>query len=190
MSGNETKIGRTTSLQNAASCTGDIVLKVTLNNYRRCRTNRWTGATGSDFRIKRIRLSCSVAPWPGQLNVGRHEHRMKKLPTDRQILRSIFDSYESDYPGLKGANGRGANDPYMPIDLTKIADSLNSTPELVFGRLYYHLDPKYRFTQDDGTKVDLFFLNFQNKGPAVRFPLLASILAGLEEDHRKLVWSM
>src|SRR3954470_23191862 len=30
-------------------------------------TNRWTGATGSDFRIKRDPTKHSLAPWPGQL---------------------------------------------------------------------------------------------------------------------------
>ena len=44
--------------------------------------------------------------------------------------------------------------------------------------------------QDNGAIVELFFLNFQNKGPAVRFPFLASILAGLEEEHSKVFWSI
>ena len=30
-------------------------------------TNRWTGATWSDFRSSLVRRSCSVTPWPGQL---------------------------------------------------------------------------------------------------------------------------
>jgi len=115
---------------------------------------------------------------------------MNKLPTDRKILRCIFDAYKSDYPGPKDASGRGANDPYMLVDIAKIANRLHCAPELLFGRLYYHLDAKYRYQQDDGSHVDLFFLNFQDKGPAVRFPLLASILAGFEEEHRKLFWSM
>src|SRR5262245_30345641 len=42
-----------------------------------CITNRWTGATGSDFRIKRDPLSCSVAPCPGQLRRSA-AHSMKR----------------------------------------------------------------------------------------------------------------
>jgi hypothetical protein len=115
---------------------------------------------------------------------------MNKLPTDRAILKCIFDTYNFEYPGVKDASGRGANDPHMLIDIPTIAKQLGCTSELLFGRLYYHLDEKYRYKQDDGAKVELFLLNFRNKGPAVRFPFLASILAGLEEEHRKLFWSM
>ena len=115
---------------------------------------------------------------------------MNKLPSDREILKCIYDTYKSDYPGPMDANGRGANDPHMLVDLKDIARRLDCTPELLFGRLYYHLDAKYRYKQDNGAQVELFFLNFQNKGPAVRFPFLASILAGFEEEHRKLFWSM
>jgi hypothetical protein len=98
--------------------------------------------------------------------------------------------YKSDYPGPKDANARGANDPFMLIDVAKVAARLGCKSELLFGRLYYHLDAKYRYKQDDGARVDLFHLNIQDKGPAVHFPYLASILAGLEEEHRKLFWSM
>jgi hypothetical protein len=115
---------------------------------------------------------------------------MNKLPTDRKSLKCIFDTYKSDYPGPKDATGRGANDPFMLVDLVKIADKLHCAPELLFGRLYYHLDPKYRYKQDDGARVDLFLSNLKNKGHAVHFPFLASVLAGYEEEHRKLFWSM
>ena len=113
---------------------------------------------------------------------------MKRLPTDREILKCIFDLYESDYPGPKGEDGRGANDPLIPIDLTKVAARLGCGTELIFGRLYYHLDAKYRYKQDNGARVDLFLLREQ--GHAVHFPFLASLLAGFQEEHRKLFWSM
>jgi hypothetical protein len=115
---------------------------------------------------------------------------MKKLPTDRQVLCCIFEMYATAYPGPVVAGGRGTNDPYVPIDVTAVAGRLGCTPELIFGRLYYHLDAKHRYKQDNGVLVGLFDLNFQNKGHSVHFPYLVSILAGLEEEHRKLFWSM
>jgi len=56
--------------------------------------------------------------------------------------------------------------------------------------LYYHLDAKYRYKQDNGARVDLFVLNLRDQGNGIHFPFLASLLAGLEEEHRKLFWSM
>jgi hypothetical protein len=38
-----------------------------LSNAERRRTNRWTGATGSDFRIRRDPATLLGTPWPGQL---------------------------------------------------------------------------------------------------------------------------
>ena len=58
---------------------------------------------------------------------------MNKLPTDREILKCIFDLYKSDYPGPKGENGRGANDPFVLIDLTKVAARLDCGTDFIFG---------------------------------------------------------
>jgi len=115
---------------------------------------------------------------------------MKKLPTDRKVLRCIYEMYEAEYPGPAGADGRGSNDPYVPVDVKAVAARLNCSPELVFGRLYYHLDAKHRYKQDSGALVSLFHLNFKDRGHSVHFPYLASILAGFEEEHQKLFWSM
>jgi hypothetical protein len=81
---------------------------------------------------------------------------MNKLPTDREILKCIFDLYKSDYPGPKGEDGRGANDPFIHIDLTKVSARLDCTPELIFGRLYYHLDAKYRYKQENGARALIY----------------------------------
>ena len=115
---------------------------------------------------------------------------MSRLPTDRQVLKCIFRMYQAQYPGLSDPGGRGANDPYLSIDLRAVAKRLRCQPELVFGRLYYHLDAKYRYKQDNGAHVKLFDLNHQHRGHAVHFPYLASILAGMEQEHRRTLWSL
>jgi len=115
---------------------------------------------------------------------------MKKLPSDRKVLRCIYRMYEKEYPGPAGPDGRGSNDPYVPVDVRAVAEHRKCSPELVFGRLYYHLDAKHRYKQDSGAWVSLFQLNFKDQGHSVHFPFLASILAGFEEEHRKLFWSM
>ncbi len=110
---------------------------------------------------------------------------MNKLPTDRYVLQCIFDMYQSSYPGQRTAGGRGENDPYISIDIPAIANKLACSPELLFGRLYYHLDQKYRYKQEGGDLVPLFYLQVSDKRHAVQFPYLASILAGLNQDFRR-----
>ena len=115
---------------------------------------------------------------------------MRNLPTDRLILKCIYRMYESTYPGIQPGSPRGSNDPYVAIDVPVVADKLGCKPELLFGRLYFHLDYKHRYKQDDGTLVPFFYLKVGDKRHAVHFPYLAAILAGHEQDYRKQWWSV
>lgn len=114
---------------------------------------------------------------------------MNRLPTDRELLKCIYDMYEHSYPGEK-VGGRGINDPFVPVDLHAIAGKLRTKPELVFGQLYYHLETKHRYKQSNDSWVSLFLLNVENKGHSVNFPYLSSILAGHNQEYRKQFWSM
>lgn len=111
---------------------------------------------------------------------------MNRLPTDREVLRCIFEMYDPAYPG----EPKGGNDPYLPVDLRAVAAKLNTKPELLFGRLYYHLDAKHRYQQDGGAWVNLFHLNVENKGHSVHFPYLVAILAGHDQEYRRQFWSV
>ncbi len=115
---------------------------------------------------------------------------MSKLPTDRRVLRCIYEMYEASYPGVQSGEVRGENDPYLPIDLQAVAKRLGCKPELLFGRLYYYLDAKYRYKQDSGSHVSLFHINLNGRGHCVHFPYLASILAGHDYDFRNHSWSL
>ena len=115
---------------------------------------------------------------------------MNLLPTDRYVLQCIFDMYSSNYPGTEGHDGRRVNDPYLAIDIPAVAVRLGCSPELLFGRLYYHLDQKYRYKQDDDTIVPLFYLKVGEKRHAVHFPYLASILAGQNQEFRRYILSL
>ena len=109
---------------------------------------------------------------------------MNRLPTDRDVLMCIFEMYKDKYPGEK-IGVKGANDPFVPIDVRAVASRLKTKPELLFGRLYYHLDAKHRYKQGNGAEVNLFLLNVENKGHSVHFPYLASILASHNQEYRK-----
>lgn len=98
--------------------------------------------------------------------------------------------YQSSYPGAPLADGSGENDPYLPIEISAISKKLKYRPELLFGRLYYYLDQKHRYKQENGSLVPLFLLNCKGKGHCVHFPYLVSILAGHQEEHRKQSWAL
>jgi hypothetical protein len=115
---------------------------------------------------------------------------MKKLPTDRQILKCIYAMYEASYPGVPPGESRGANDPHLQIDISAVAKRLKCKPELLFGLLYYHLDAKHRYKQDSGANVHLFALQAGSKHHAVNFPYLAAILANHDLEHRRQLWSV
>lgn len=59
---------------------------------------------------------------------------MNRLPTDRFLVQCIFDIYEGDYPGKKGPDNKGENDPYLAIDVSAVAAKLQCSPELLFHR--------------------------------------------------------
>lgn len=115
---------------------------------------------------------------------------MMTLPTDRKILRCIFKMYESSYPGKEPGDARGKNDPHLPIKVHDVAIRLGCSPEMLFGRLYYHLDAKYRYTQDNDAQVNLFSLKVGSQMHCVNFPYLAAVLAEKDDEHKRQLWSL
>jgi hypothetical protein len=109
-----------------------------------------------------------------------------KIPTEREVLRCIYEMYEHAYPGAKP----GENDPYIAIDVTKVAEKLKCKPQLIFGYLYYHMDAKHRYKVAENTTTHLFTLAVGEKRHAVNFPYLAAILANHDLEHRRQLWSV
>ncbi len=115
---------------------------------------------------------------------------MKSLPTDHKILKCIFKMYAPVYPGKESGEARGKNDPYLPIKIQDVAGRLGCSPEMLFGRLYYHLDAKFRYTQDSGAEVHLFSVKVGSEIHCVNFPYLAAVLAEKNDEHRRQLWSV
>ena len=109
---------------------------------------------------------------------------MNRPPTDREILRKIHGRYLSEFGGFGQGNPAEElqSKIYVPIDCKAIAEDLRVDPDIVFGRLYYHLDKKYGYTQEDGSKVHLFAYAVGSDRNAVHFPMLSSVLAELEQS--------
>lgn len=112
---------------------------------------------------------------------------MKKLPTDRQVLRTIFDEYEHLYPGNNFEDGvPGPNDPHIAIDILTIARKLGCQAELLHGILYFHMNEIYGYETRPNVFVKLFEKSVASKPHCVNFPYLASKLAALEEEHSRV----
>ncbi|WP_198314662.1 hypothetical protein [Chitinibacter sp. GC72] len=108
-----------------------------------------------------------------------------KIPSDLKILQAIFDSYSDQFPAHDGDPTIRSAKMYVPIDCKLIAKKLSTDPDIVFGRLYYHLEKKYGYTYDDGIKVHFFALKVGQDTKCINFALLTSVLAGLQEGKKK-----
>ncbi len=63
-----------------------------------------------------------------------------KIPTDFEILKMIYQDYYGDFSNYSKSNPSRSCKNYVPIDIRKIANKLNVDGDIIFGRLYYHLE--------------------------------------------------
>lgn len=114
-----------------------------------------------------------------------------KPPSDIKILSAIYKLYDEEFKNYTQEpdvqNGR-VSKIYVPIDCKMIAKELSVDSDIVFGRLYYHLEQKYGYKRDDD-RVAFFSLGVGSDRHCVNFPLLASVLAGLQEEVSKFKWA-
>jgi hypothetical protein len=115
---------------------------------------------------------------------------MPRNPTDREMLRCIYEAYYDEYVSFgKETTGR-ITKAYVPLNLDLVASRLAIDPELVFGRLYYHLQPK--FGSPAGNKdIQFFLIEIAHGGRTdrhvINFALLDSALATMDYEHDKFL---
>lgn len=116
---------------------------------------------------------------------------MKRLPTDLEILNAIFDRYYETFTQYANRENSRNSKIYVPIDIKQIADDLKIDVDIIFGRLYYHLEKKYGYREDDGCLVHFFCLRLGDDIHCINFPLVASVLADLRDQanrHNTATW--
>lgn len=113
---------------------------------------------------------------------------MTKLHTDREVLRCIYDMYSGDSPRVDVEAGHV----FIPIDVEAVASRLGIDKHLLFGRLYYDLRVRHLHRDPSVPNTTVSTLFEKVVGPqrhAVNFPYLTAVLAGLQEQRRRDLWT-
>lgn len=114
-----------------------------------------------------------------------------KVPTDLEILECIYNNYYHDFEAYKYDHTLRAGKMYVPIDCDFIGEQLNVDGDIVFGRLYYHMNKVYSYQIGERAKVSFFQLSLKRESPpahdinCIQFPLMASVLADLQKAKRQ-----
>jgi hypothetical protein len=109
-------------------------------------------------------------------------------PTDFEILKIIRDHYYDSFASFDKNVPTRLSKIYVPIDIELIAEKLGVDSDTIFERLYYYLDKKYSYKNEDGS-IAKFFVNSLHTGSAkekhlINFPLLDSIVS---EENSEIV---
>ncbi|HAT8183692.1 TPA: hypothetical protein ACGCQS_000969 [Legionella pneumophila] len=108
-----------------------------------------------------------------------------KIPTDMEILITIYTEYLGDFLNFNTENKNREEKIYIPIDIKKIAKTLKTDEELIFGRIYHYLNKKHSYD-----KTPLFEISMGKDRHVIQFPLMVSILADLLADHKRFKTSI
>ena len=108
-----------------------------------------------------------------------------RVPNDLQILNVIYKDYSEAFAAFSRNAPDRESKLLVPIDVEAVAGRLKVDPDIVFGRLYYHLENKYGYDRDNGSRVVFFTPRAGKDSNCVNFPLLSSVVADLREQRWK-----
>jgi len=122
---------------------------------------------------------------------------MRRPPTDLEILEEIYRRYYPVFVDPRRLEKNPHGKIHVPVDLAAIAAHFGVDLDIIFGRLYYHLNAKYGFEVTDyvgneerKSRVDLFSLQVGGERHCVQFPLLASLAADLRDQRNQYLWTL
>ena len=69
-----------------------------------------------------------------------------RIPTDREILQEIYDRHYETYVSFSKEKPSRSAKIMVPIDIEIIAKHFKVDVDIIFGRLYYHLEKKFGYT--------------------------------------------
>lgn len=101
---------------------------------------------------------------------------MDEIPTDLEILEDIYYRYQDDFRKYAKKEPDRIARIRVPIEVEDVAEACGVEEDMIFGRIFYHFNKKYSYTNSDG-EVTTFFTTEKFEGLSVSFPLVASVLA-------------
>lgn len=114
---------------------------------------------------------------------------MAGIPTDERMLAEIYRRYLRTFSDFSDENRTRAAKIWVPIDIEALARRFRSDPDLIFGRLYYHMNEKYGSSTGEGDRVNFFNIRLGQDRHCVNFPLLTSVLSDLQDDKKRFIVS-
>ncbi|MEM1087663.1 MAG: hypothetical protein AAFZ74_09830 [Pseudomonadota bacterium] len=113
----------------------------------------------------------------------------RPIPTDETLLATIYARYLKSFSEWSDDNKTRVAKIWVPIDIDALGKKFRCDPDLIFGRLYYHMNEKYGSKTGDGQEVNFFNMRLANDRHVVNFPLLTSVLADLQDNRKRFIIS-
>ncbi|MEC7289556.1 MAG: hypothetical protein VXW22_05635 [Pseudomonadota bacterium] len=113
----------------------------------------------------------------------------RPIPTDETLLATIYKRNLKAFSEWTEDNKTRVTKIWVPIDIDELGKKFRCDPDLIFGRLYYHMNEKYGSSTGDGQEVNFFNMRLANDRHVVNFPLLTSVLADLQDNRKRFIIS-
>lgn len=113
----------------------------------------------------------------------------RPIPTDETLLSIIYKENLKAFSEWSEENKTRVTKIWVPIDIDALGKKFRCDPDLIFGRLYYHMNEKYGSSTGDGQDVNFFNMRLANDRHVVNFPLLTSVLADLQDNRKRFIIS-
>jgi len=113
----------------------------------------------------------------------------RPIPTDEDLLANIYNKYLKTFSDWSEENKTRVAKIWVPIDIDSMSKKYRCDPDLIFGRLYYHMNEKYGSRTGDGQDVNFFNMRLAKDRHVVNFPLLTSVLADLQDARKRFIIS-
>lgn len=113
----------------------------------------------------------------------------RPIPTDETLLATIYKRHLKAFSEWSEDNKTRVTKIWVPIDIDELGKKFRCDPDLIFGRLYYHMNEKYGSSTGDGQDVNFFNMRLANDRHVVNFPLLTSVLADLQDNRKRFIIS-